>query len=205
MTTDHDLKLPADPIDGFLAWLSEAETAKVPEPVAMTLATVGADLHPSARIVYYKGLSLEPGGRRCPRFFTNYESRKSQEIAQNPNVALVFHWTTLQKQLRIEGRCEKLSYEESNDYFQTRARGSRIGAWASPQSHEIPDRETLEERFAEIDAKFAGQEIACPPFWGGWRVTPLRIEFWHGGTSRLHDRQIFEWTGAEWRTARLAP
>ncbi len=205
MSTDHNLHLPSDPIDGFLAWLKEAEDAKVPEPVAMTLATVSSDGRPSARIVYYKGLSSDSTGRRCPRFFTNFESRKSKEIAADPNVALVFHWTTLSKQLRIEGVCEKLTTAESETYFQSRARGSRIGAWASPQSHEIPSRDFLENRVKEIETKFSGKEIPCPPFWGGWRVVPTRIEFWHGGESRLHDRQVFEWTGTAWRTVRLAP
>ena len=120
-------------------------------------------------------------------------------------VALVFHWTTISKQLRVEGVCEKLTREESEIYFQSRARGSRIGAWASPQSHEIPSREFLENRVKEIEEKFAGVEIPCPPFWGGWRVMPKRIEFWHGGESRLHDRQVFEWTESNWQSMRLAP
>lgn len=203
--SEHEFKLPDDPIDGFLAWLKRAEDAGVPEPVAMTLATVSSDGKPSARIVYYKGLSHDGAGRRCLRFFTNYESRKSKEIEADPNVALVFHWTTLNLQLRIEGVCEKTTTEESNAYFQTRERGSRIGAWASPQSETIASRAELEKRVADVEAKFAGKEIPCPPFWGGWRVVPMRIEFWGGGTHRLHDRQVFEWTGRDWRVHRIAP
>lgn len=171
----------------------------------MTLATVDKNGHPSARIVYYKGLSQNAASRRCLRFFTNYNSEKSQDIESRPSVALVFHWTTLQLQLRVEGVCEKTSAEESNAYFQTRARGSRIGAWASPQSEVIASRESLESRVADVEAKFAGKEIPCPPFWGGWRVVPTRFEFWHGGTHRLHDRQVFELKGETWVTSRLAP
>lgn len=202
---DHDLLLPADPIDGLMTWLKEAEAKGLPEPTAMTLATVGQNGKPSARIVLFKGLSQSQSGRRCPRFFTNYESRKSSEIEVRPDIALAFHWTTLQRQLRIEGRCEKVSPEESNAYFQSRARGSQIGAWSSPQSEEIPDRETLERLVKETEERFGDGPIPCPPFWGGWRVVPTRIEFWQGQTFRLHDRIVYEWVDGAWITKRLAP
>jgi pyridoxamine 5'-phosphate oxidase len=204
--TDHDLELPIDPIDGLLQWLKEAEFAKIPEHVAMTLSTVSFELQPSSRIVYFKGLSESADGQRCPRFFTNFESQKSNEIAETPNVALLFYWPAQWRQVRIEGKAEKVSYQESNAYFQSRARGSQIGAWASPQSHVIANRAELETRVSELEIKFAGQPIACPPFWGGWRVIPQRIEFWQGGESRLHDRFVYEKNSLlEWTRRRLAP
>lgn len=202
---EHDLQLPVDPIDGLNLWLKEAEAKGLPEPTAMTLATIGFDGRPSARIVLYKGTSTNEQGRKCPRFVTNYESRKSREIEANPDVALVFHWTTMQRQIRVEGRAEKLSAAESDAYFQQRARGSQIGAWASPQSRIIPDRETLEKLVADTEKKFGEGPIPRPEFWGGWRVVPTAIEFWQGQTYRLHDRIRYIWSGSAWVTERLAP
>lgn len=202
---DHDLQLPQDPIDGFLAWLAQADADGIPEHIAMALSTVSSEGQPSSRIVYYKGLSKSAEGVRGPRFFTNYESQKSQEMNDNPLVSLLFYWPAQWRQVRIEGRVEKLSYAESDAYFQTRARGSRIGAWASPQSHAIADRTVLEARVADVEKKYNGLEVPCPPFWGGWRVIPKRIEFWLGGDSRLHDREVFERVLGEWKRHRIAP
>ena len=202
---EHDLHLPSDPIDGLNQWLKEAEAKGLPEPTAMTLATIGLDGKPSARIVLYKGTSTNDEGRRCPRFVTNYESRKSREIKAHPDVALVFHWTTLQRQIRVEGRAEKLPAAESDAYFAGRARGSQIGAWASPQSQVIPDRETLDRLVEETETRFAEGPIPRPEFWGGWRIVPTRIEFWQGQIDRLHDRIRFFWTGSAWATERVAP
>jgi pyridoxamine 5'-phosphate oxidase len=205
MNETHELNLPADPIDGLLRWLEEAKAAQVPEHIAMTLSTVSKHSQPSSRIVYFKGLSVSGMGERCPRFFTNYDSQKSREMIENPRVSLLFYWPVQWRQVRIEGRVEKLSHEESDAYFQTRARGSRIGAWASPQSSVLKSREELEARVADVTKKFEGKEIPCPPFWGGWRVIPSRVEFWLGGDSRLHDREVFERSGSSWKKTRLAP
>jgi pyridoxamine 5'-phosphate oxidase len=206
MTSDsHDFNLPEDPIEGLLLWLENARVQGVPEHIAMTLSTVSKSGQPSARVVYFKGLSTSVSGERCPRFFTNYESQKSREMTAHPQVSLLFYWPVQWRQVRVEGLAEKVSYEESDTYFQTRARGSRIGAWASPQSSVIGSREDLEARVTEVTKRFEGQEIPCPPFWGGWRVVPRRIEFWLGGDSRLHDREVFERTADGWSRVRLAP
>jgi pyridoxamine 5'-phosphate oxidase len=194
-----------DPMDGLLVWLKEAETAKIPEHVAMTLSTVSTTGQPSSRIVYFKGFSKNGGGLRCPRFFTNYESQKSKEIETNPQISLLFYWPTQWRQIRIEGQAERVSVEESEEYFQSRARGSRVGAWASPQSDPIKGREDLEARVLEIEAKFEGKDSPCPPFWGGWRVDPRRVEFWQGGTHRLHDRRVFTKIKTNWVKSTLAP
>jgi pyridoxamine 5'-phosphate oxidase len=203
--TVHEFNLPDEPIDGLLRWLEDARAEGVPEHVAMTLSTVSNHGQPSSRIVYFKGLSTSVSGERCPRFFTNYDSQKSHEMSENSRVSLLFYWPVQWRQVRIEGRVEKVSYEESDAYFQSRARGSRIGAWASPQSSVIKSREDLEALVAEVTKRFEGKEIPCPPFWGGWRVSPSRIEFWHGGDSRLHDREVFERAGHGWKRSRLAP
>lgn len=202
---EHDLALPSDPIDGLLQWLKDAEASGQHEHTAMTLATATEAGRPSARIVLFKGLSVAGDGRRCPKFFTNYESRKSKEMAGNPFAALVFHWHEPHRQLRIEGRLEKTSREESEAYFRSRPRGSQIGAWASPQSREISSREELEAMVESIEKKFGNDPITCPPFWGGWRLVPERIEFWQGVPDRLHDRLAYEWNGSSWTTSRLAP
>ncbi len=207
MTDEYQMiQLTKNPFDGILKWLEEAKNQGVLEPTAMSLATANAQGVPSVRIVLLKDLSPPTAdGRRAPRFFTNYDSRKSKEILENPQAALALFWAPLARQIRIEGRIEKLSAEESNDYFQSRARGSRIGAWASPQSQKIESRAELLKLVAEVEKKFEGKEIPCPPNWGGWRVIPERIEFWQGGEYRLHDRFLYEWNGRDWSISRLAP
>jgi len=189
-----------DPITQFKRWFDEAARSAQPDVEAMTLSTATPDGRVTARIVLLKGCD-----ERGFVFFTNYESRKSREMMSNPRVALTFYWHTLHRQIRIEGVVDKVTPEESEEYFQTRPRGSQIGAWASPQSEEIADREGLERRVDETEARFKDQPIKCPPFWGGFRVKPERIEFWQGRESRLHDRILYTRLDNEWRISRLAP
>ena len=188
-----------DPFDQFKRWFEEALQAEQPDVEAMTLSTT-VDGRISGRIVLLKGFDA-----RGFVFFTNYESHKSRELEINPQAALTFYWHTLNRQVRIEGAVEKASRQESEDYFRTRPRGSQIGAWASPQSDEIVSREMLEQRVAEIEARFGEGEIPCPPFWGGWRLKPVQIEFWQGRESRLHDRIVYQNENSAWRIVRLAP
>lgn len=189
----------ADPIAQFEQWLSEAIAAELPEPTAMTLATVSAAGKPAARIVLLKAVDT-----RGFAFFTNYDSSKGQALAARPYAALVFHWVELERQVRIQGRVEKVSSEESTEYFNKRPLLSRIGAWASPQSQTIASREWLEQQFNETSARF-GDNVPLPPFWGGYRVIPESIEFWQGRRSRLHDRLRYTLDGARWVRERLAP
>jgi pyridoxamine 5'-phosphate oxidase len=193
--------LDPNPLVTFAAWFDEARQAKLHEPNAMTLATIGLDGHPAARVLLLKG--VDPRGF-C--FFTNYASRKGEELAAHPWAALVFWWGPLERQVRVEGHVERLSEAESDAYFQSRPRGARLGAWVSAQSQIIPDRQALEARLAEIEAKFADKEPPRPPYWGGYRLVPTRIEFWQGGTNRLHDRLRYVRTAqSEWRVERLSP
>ncbi|MES2854319.1 MAG: pyridoxamine 5'-phosphate oxidase, partial [Bdellovibrionota bacterium] len=150
-------------------------------------------------------LSQTELGERAPRFFTNYESRKSNDMTSNPHVSLVFHWGPMQRQIRIEGVVERVSRGESEIYFDSRERGSQIGAWASPQSHSIQSREELEQIVKDVEARFKDQKVVCPPHWGGWRVVPERIEFWQGVKNRLHDRFVFTKSAEGWNVTRLAP
>ena len=190
----------ADPLKQFELWLNEAIAANVPEPNAMTLATVGADLRPSTRIVLIKGLDA-----RGPVWFTNYQSRKGVELAGNAYAALQFHWVEMERSVRIEGVVEKISPEESDAYYASRPIGSRIGAWASPQSDVVASRAVLEANEADYAAKF-GNTPPRPPHWGGYRLKPDNWQFWQGRPSRLHDRlrYVLQADGA-WLRERLAP
>ena len=190
----------ADPIAQFSRWFDEAVAAQVPEPNAMTLATVDAYGQPAARIVLLKAVDA-----RGFVFHTNYDSRKGRDIGANARVALVFFWPELERQVRVEGRAERVSARESDDYFGERPRASQLGAWASPQSTPIADRGALEARFEEAEKRFASQNVPRPPNWGGVRVAAERVEFWQGRASRLHDRLVFSRAGAGWSIARLAP
>lgn len=190
-----------NPMLEFHKWFENALAAEISEPNAMTLATC-VEGQPSARIVLLKGVD-EKGFV----FYTNYEGRKAKEMAENPLAALLFFWGELEQQIRIEGSIEKISPEESDTYYQSRDRGSRIGAWASPQSAVIPNREYLAERVKEFETQFADKEtIERPPHWGGYRLVPHRFEFWQGRSSRLHDRIVYTKNEAGvWEKARLAP
>ncbi|KUZ13853.1 pyridoxamine 5'-phosphate oxidase [Burkholderia diffusa] len=191
-----------DPFAQFDRWFKEALDAKLPEPNTMTLATVGDDGRPSARIVLIKGVD-----ERGFVFFTNYESRKGRDLAANPHAALLFYWIELERQVRIEGRIEKTSADESDRYFASRPLGSRIGAWASEQSAVIDSRATLEAREKAVSERY-GENPPRPPHWGGYRVVPDAIEFWQGRPSRLHDRLLYTRDAAAesgWTISRLSP
>jgi pyridoxamine 5'-phosphate oxidase len=197
----READLDPDPFEQFRAWLEQALAARLPQPVAMTLATATADGKPSARLVLLRGFDA-----RGFVFFTNYDSRKAQELESNPWAALVFYWPELDRQIRIEGRAERVSPEESDAYFRSRPRGSCLGAWASPQSRVIPNWEVLERRMDELAARYRDREIPRPPHWGGYRVLPVAIEFWQGRPNRLHDRLRYQLTEqGGWLLERLGP
>jgi len=193
--------LARDPFRQFEQWFQEAEAAKIPEPNAMicSLATRGG--MPSSRSVLLKGLD----GRGFV-FYSNYESRKGRELAENPHASLLFPWIAQERQIIVEGSVVKLAREESDAYFHSRPHASRLAAWASPQSSVIPGRNVLEEALKTLEKKYAGQEVPLPPFWGGYRVQPAMVEFWQGRHGRLHDRLRYrrEQNGA-WTVDRLAP
>jgi pyridoxamine 5'-phosphate oxidase len=195
-----EVDIDANPFAQFTTWWNEALASKIEEVNAMTLATVGEGGRPSARIVLLKGMSEEGF-----EFFTNYESHKAKEMAENNNVALIFFWKELERQIRIEGTVEKLSAEKSDAYFNSRPLESRIGAWSSPQSSVIENRELLEEKVIATKHKFENTAITRPPFWGGYIVKPTLIEFWQGRSSRLHDRIEYFLENSIWKTRRLAP
>ena len=189
----------ADPITEFQNAIERAKAHQV-DTAPVVLATTDTDGRPSARLVLLRGVDA-----RGFVFFTNYNSRKGRELAANPHAALCFHWVSLDEQIRIEGSVERVSGEESDAYFASRPRGSQLGAWASEQSQVLPSRETLEERYREIERRFEGRQVDRPPFWGGFRLTPVRIEFWYGRPDRLHDRVVYTRDSSAWRIDRLYP
>jgi len=201
MTDGLDEKtIDPDPIRQFEAWFNDAIAAKLPLPEAMTLATATPDGKPSARMVLLKQVDHDGFV-----FYTNYRSAKAAELDANPYAALVFYWVTLDRQVRVEGSVVRTTAEESREYFKTRPRESQIGAWASAQSEVISSREVLEQRAKELEAQYSDREIDCPEHWGGYRLTPVRIEFWKSRIGRLHDRILYERTDRGWTISRLAP
>lgn len=196
--TEKDLA--KDPFRQFEKWFQEAEGAKIPEPNAMVMSSVGADGRPSARTVLLKGFD----GRGFV-FYSNYESRKGRELEANPNASLVFPWIMLERQVIVEGQVSKVAREESEAYFHSRPRASQLGAWISQQSRVISGRGLLEDSYKELEKKYAGQEVPLPPHWGGWRLAPVAVEFWQGRRSRLHDRLRYRKLGDGWVVERLAP
>jgi pyridoxamine 5'-phosphate oxidase len=193
--------LDDDPLVEFDRWMQLAIDADLPLPNAMMIATADSEGRPSARVTLLKGVDANGFV-----FFSNYESRKGREVIENPHAAIVFYWGPLGRQVRVEGTVERVPEDESLDYFQTRSRGSRIGAWASPQSQVIADRAALEALVAEVEQRFPGEDVPLPPHWGGFRLRPERIEFWNGRPSRLHDRILYTPAGeGTWKKARLAP
>ena len=197
--TEKEIK--QDPIKQFDKWFNEAVAAEVHEPNAMTLATATTNGHPSARIVLLKGFNNQGFN-----FYTNYLSRKGKEMAKNPLVSAVFFWPELERQVRIEGTIEKLSREQSEEYFHTRPKASQLGAVASPQSQEIEGRKILEEKMAQLEVEYADKDVPKPSHWGGYIIKPRLIEFWQGRRSRLHDRIVFKKIdNKNWKIVRLAP
>jgi pyridoxamine 5'-phosphate oxidase len=189
-----------DPVVQFRTWFRDALAADLHEPNAMILATATADGKPSARTVLVKGYD-----ERGFVFYTNFEGRKARELETNPQCALLFYWGELERQVRIEGRASRVSGEESDAYFMSRPRGSRLGAWASEQSRPVQGRSVLEERVRALEAEYEGREIPRPPFWGGYRVEPHTIEFWQGRENRLHDRLVYLRNEGGWKIVRLQP
>ena len=208
MTTDTtpletlDEKLvERDPIKQFQLWFDEAMAAKLPLAEAMTIATVTPEGRPAARMVLLKQVDSEGFV-----FYTNYQSAKAAELESNPYATLVFYWATLERQVRVEGKVERTSVQESEQYFKTRPRESQIGAWASPQSSVISSREVLEQRAQELEEYYRDRDIECPSHWGGYRLRADKIEFWKGRVGRLHDRILYELTtDGAWSIKRLAP
>jgi pyridoxamine 5'-phosphate oxidase len=193
--------LDADPIAQFQKWFDQALTAGIMEPNAMTLATADAQGQPSARTVLLKAVDA-----RGFSFFTNYESRKGRELAANPNAALNFFWSGLERQVCVRGSCQKVPRSESEAYFAVRPLGSQLGAWVSKQSSVVPNREFLEQRLGEVTAQFSGQLTPTPPYWGGYVLTPIAIEFWQGRPNRLHDRFLYSRADSgAWKIERLSP
>jgi pyridoxamine 5'-phosphate oxidase len=191
----------SNPFQQFQVWFQQALDAKLLEPNAMTLATVTAAGKPHARIVLLKGFD-----ERGFAFYTNFQSQKGQELALNPHAALVFLWKDLERQVRVTGKIERVADAEADQYYHSRPLGSQLGAWASPQSEVIPNRQFLVDRLAQFTAQYQDKEIPRPANWGGLRVVPSEIEFWQGRTSRLHDRLRYQLQAAgNWQIDRLAP
>jgi pyridoxamine 5'-phosphate oxidase len=189
----------ADPVTEFLNAVERARAHQV-DTAPASLATADAAGRPSVRIVLVRGADA-----RGFVFFTNYDSRKGRELDANPRASLCFYWPTLDEQIRIEGNIERVGGDESDAYFASRPRGSQLGAWASQQSGVLPSRETLEERYREIERRYDGQAIPRPPFWGGYRLVPTQMEFWYGRPDRLHDRVVYFRRGDRWEIERLYP
>ena len=189
-----------DPVEQFRRWFDEALRAGLHEPNAMTVATATSDGRPSARVVLLKGFD----GRGFV-FYTNYEGRKGRELEENPRAALLFYWGELERQVRIEGAVFRVSKDESDAYYASRPRGSRLGAWASEQSRVVEGREVLESRVGDLEAEYAGREVPRPVFWGGYRVEPEVAEFWQGRENRLHDRIVYRRGDGGWEAERLQP
>ncbi len=192
--------LADDPYAQFETWMAQAIEAQLPDPTAVTLATVNPQGQPSQRIVLLKHFDM-----RGFVFYTNYNSAKARDIAQNPNVALHFPWHNMERQVKVMGRAEKVPVTESLKYFLTRPRESQIAAWASDQSHTISSRSVLLNQVASLKQKFQNGEVPLPDFWGGFRVSPEQFEFWQGGANRLHDRFQYSPTESGWSIERLAP
>jgi pyridoxamine 5'-phosphate oxidase len=189
----------ADPITEFLNAKERAEAHQI-DTAPMTLASVDADGQPTARVVLLRVVDQRGFG-----FFTNYNSRKGRELDTLKKAGLCIHWVALDEQIRIDGDVERMPADESDAYFNQRPRGSQLGAWASDQSSVLPSRETLEEKYREIERRFEGRPVERPPFWGGYRVVPRSIEFWYGRPDRLHDRLLYERDGDGWKIVRLYP
>ena len=189
-----------DPVEQFRRWFDEALEADLHEPNAMTVATAAPDGRPSARVVLLKGFD-----ERGFVFYTNYEGRKGRELEENPRAALLFYWGELERQVRIEGTVSRTSEGESDAYYASRPRGSRLGAWASEQSRAVEGREVLEGRARDLEVEYEGREVPRPAFWGGYRVEPEVVEFWQGRESRLHDRISYRRGDGGWEIERLQP
>ena len=189
-----------NPFEQFSIWMKEAIEAQIVDPNAMTLATADKYGNPTARIVLLKGID-----DKGLIFYTNYESKKSNDLMENPKAAVVFFWKELERQLRVTGNVEKLTRKESEEYFKSRPYESKLGAWTSKQSAEIGNRKSLEEKFEEIKKKFPGEEVPLPDFWGGFRIIPDKFEFWQGRINRMHDRIIYLRNNLDWKITRLAP
>jgi len=203
--TEHDLpleleSLPSDPVVLFRRWYADAERAGIHLPNAIALATAAAGGRPSIRHVLLRGIE-----DRGFFFYTNHGSRKGTELAENPRAAFSIYWRELDRQISVTGDASQVSAEESDAYFATRPREARLGAWASRQSTELRSRDELMERFGALDAEYPGDNVPRPPYWGGYRIDPITVEFWHGRQHRLHDRFLYERAGGGWTIRRLSP